>query len=84
MAKTKSKPAAAPAPAKKGVDGGRVTKSGSKVEQAKSAAKAAVGAVKATAKPAAEVAEKKIKGILKTSTVTYPCGIVLICRNPML
>jgi len=60
MAKKQSKPAVV-APAKKGGDGGRITKPAAKVEQTKSAAKAVVTATKA--------AGDKLKGILKDSTV---------------
>lgn len=81
MAKTKSKPAA-PESSKKTGTGGKVTKSGSKFEQAKATAKAVVAAAKPaiekaqkTAKPVvdkaqevAEVAGEKVKGILKNST----------------
>jgi hypothetical protein len=68
MSKSKAKPTAAPAPAKKGGDGGRITKPGAKVEKSKAVAKAAV------------VAAATKKGVLKPSKVNlFPVlGIVLI------
>src|SRR5579871_3203224 len=88
MAKQKSKPAAPEKPSKKSGDGGKISKSTSKVEQAKATAKAVVAASKPAvekaqkaAKPVVqkaqevvEAAGEKMKGVLKDSTaqVCFP------------
>lgn len=67
MTKTKSKPVVPPPVAKKGGDGGRISKSATKMEQTKATAKAVVAT--------SQAAGTKPKGILKESNVCHrPVG----------